>query len=671
MPRDSDVKSYGSSRGYSTSHASSYREDRHRSEKRARSPSPTRDRFTSNRYDDEERNSRQKVTSPRRRRKRSSSSGASSSPRRRRSSSSEDDESRRKRSKAMAKERETPAEKLARRMAKRAAKREKLQQRASSMETAEDPFGDPEIHQPFVWKSKLKKEGLEHLSLDEIKARSRQKAEAAKEELDEVRQRRKIYEKERADREEEQQLVQREKEAAQFRLWEEQEDVFHLRQAQLRSEIRIRDGRAKPIDLLAQYIGSQTDDLVVDVHEPYTYVEGRDKSDLLDLLQDIATYQKLEGEQNSQYWKDIAVIANEELSKIARSEAELERRAGREGINASVSTDVTSIFKGKTLAQLIELEKQIKGKIFGRTEGVDVSYWESLSQQVGAYIARVRLREKHQENLQRKLVELKKEQGIKDEDRLLMPPPQLMPVPASTSTQEPSTSAAFPSQPVPADAFQSDEEQQRIAEYHAGQYSPTLIPFGDIDVVVELVEPEDDMRKLQMSRSQVMKTGSAALLTNEDTVFEREAKKGMGDDEAQFSVETPLDQPLYVWSDKYRPRKPRYFNRVHTGFEWNKYNQTHYDLDNPPPKVVQGYKFNIFYPDLISKQSEPRYTITPCKDNGDFSILRVSAGPPYEDIAFKIVNREWEYSQKRGYRCWFNNNIFQLWFHFKRYRYRR
>ena len=31
------------------------------------------------------------------------------------------------------------------------------------------------------------------------------------------------------------------------------------------------------------------------------------------------------------------------------------------------------------------------------------------------------------------------------------------------------------------------------------------------------------------------------------------------------------------------------------------YNRTHYDHDNPPPKTVQGYKFNIFYPDLIDK----------------------------------------------------------------------
>ena len=44
---------------------------------------------------------------------------------------------------------------------------------------------------------------------------------------------------------------------------------------------------------------------------------------------------------------------------------------------------------------------------------------------------------------------------------------------------------------------------------------------------------------------------------------------------------------VYWWHEKYKPRKPKYFNRVHTGYEWNKYNQTHYDHDNPPPKTVQ------------------------------------------------------------------------------------
>ena len=44
---------------------------------------------------------------------------------------------------------------------------------------------------------------------------------------------------------------------------------------------------------------------------------------------------------------------------------------------------------------------------------------------------------------------------------------------------------------------------------------------------------------------------------------------------------------VYWWHEKYKPKKPKYYNRVHTGYEWNKYNQTHYDQDNPPPKVVQ------------------------------------------------------------------------------------
>jgi hypothetical protein len=89
---------------------------------------------------------------------------------------------------------------------------------------------------------------------------------------------------------------------------------------------------------------------------------------------------------------------------------------------------------------------------------------------------------------------------------------------------------------------------------------------------------------------------------------------------------------VYWWHDKYRPRKPKYFNRVHTGYEWNKYNQTHYDHDNPPPKVVQGYKFNIFYPDLIDKTKAPTFVIEPdpTSKNGETCMLRFHAGPPYE-----------------------------------------
>lgn len=52
-----------------------------------------------------------------------------------------------------------------------------------------------------------------------------------------------------------------------------------------------------------------------------------------------------------------------------------------------------------------------------------------------------------------------------------------------------------------------------------------------------------------------------SVIAAEEQALQREARKGMTADEAEFSVETALDSQVYLWSDKYRPRKPRYFNR--------------------------------------------------------------------------------------------------------------
>ena len=156
-----------------------------------------------------------------------------------------------------------------------------------------------------------------------------------------------------------------------------------------------------------------------------------------------------------------------------------------------------------------------------------------------------------------------------------------------------------------------------------------------------------------------------SAIPNEDfsqatkALYERELARGVSENEEIFTGEESVStgsQPQ--WANKYRPRKPRYFNRVQMGYEWNKYNQTHYDHDNPPPKVVQGYKFNIFYPDLIDKTKAPTYRIE--REHGrkrgqsfaaageeDTCLIRFMAGPPYEDIAFRIVDKEWDYSAKR------------------------
>jgi hypothetical protein len=55
----------------------------------------------------------------------------------------------------------------------------------------------------------------------------------------------------------------------------------------------------------------------------------------------------------------------------------------------------------------------------------------------------------------------------------------------------------------------------------------------------------------------------------------------------------------------------------------------------------------------------------------DTCILVFSAGPPYEDIAFRIVNKEWETTHRRGFKCTYDRGILHLYFNFKRARYRR
>ena len=46
-----------------------------------------------------------------------------------------------------------------------------------------------------------------------------------------------------------------------------------------------------------------------------------------------------------------------------------------------------------------------------------------------------------------------------------------------------------------------------------------------------------------------------------------QALRLMGSDEAdrEFGGEVSLESTVYWWHEKYKPRKPKYFNRVHTG----------------------------------------------------------------------------------------------------------
>lgn len=288
-----------------------------------------------------------------------------------------------------------------------------------------------------------------------------------------------------------------------------------------------------------------------------------------------------------------------------------------------------------------------------------------------------------------------------------------------------------------AEAYSSDEEGGSPREENVGQWSPAPVDPGTIPPGADVVHEDDDTRLLELMRAQVkqkeaqryrlaaaaaaggggpsngdrayqqmvsdpssqhggvhpmmrhladaapqageqsFRSGQAAPDSAAERAFRAQSERLMGDaadaGDIAFGGEVQVESQVFWWHEKHKPRKPKYFNRVHTGYEWNKYNQTHYDHDNPPPKTVQGYKFNIFFPDLIDKTEAPTYGCEKDPDSPDSStcILRFHAGPPYEDIAFRIVNKEWEYSHKKGFKSTFERGILHLYFNFKRARYRR
>lgn len=558
--------------------------------------------------------------------------------------------------------------------------------------------------------------GVDKLNQEEMAVLNRKKKEEAKRELEKLKKRKIEREREMEEREREREFMQRQKEAEYHQEWIKQEDSFHLQQVKLRSKIRIEEARAKPIDLLAKYINDEEEeeDLIVDMHEPYTYLNGLTIRDLEDLLVDIRVYTELEPNKNVEYWNDITTVTEDELKKLLRLDPSA-RDSGdrRDGINQSVIQDVSGLFKGKTAEQLQELHQTINNKIKDEA-GIDIGYWESVLAQLKAHMARARLRENHQLVLLKKLHTLKQEQGIstqpKSSTESTTASKKLFPIDnkskaesdekltnKSTNNEDLKEKKLDDEEMSSSDLDDSLDENQDyvcIRAYEAGNYSPKLLDQNELKIDTLIMSVEEDMKRLDFQRMRVLGTGKSMHDTEDE--FEKKARETVAMDDTEmpapaapapnassaamsasdeantsaFNVEIPVEHQ-YLWSDKYRPRKPRYYNRVHTGYDWNQYNKKHYDTDNPPPKTVQGYKFNIFYPDIIDKTKTPTYSITPCTDNKDFGILRFHAGAPYEDVAFKIVNREWDISHRHGFRNQFQNGILQVWFHFRKWKYRR
>ncbi|KAL0812409.1 hypothetical protein Bca101_068852 [Brassica carinata] len=620
--------------------------------------------------------------------------GRSSSSRRRRYSSdnSSDSDGGRKSKKRTSSKKPSEEEikeymaRKAQKKALRAAKKLKTQS-VSGYSNDSNPFGDSNLTETFVWRKKIEKDVHHGVPLEEfsVKAEKRRRGERMTE-VEKVKKRREERAVEKARHEEEMALLARERARAEFQDWEKKEEEFHFDQSKVRSEIRLREGRLKPIDVLCKHLDG-SDDMDIELSEPYMVFKGLSVKDMEELRDDIKMY--LDSDRATptrvQYWEALIVVCDWELAEARKRDAldrarvrgeepPAELLAQERGLHAGVEADVRKLLDGKTHSELVELQLDIESQLRSGSAKV-VEYWEAVLKRLDIYKAKACLKEIHAEMLRRHLHRLEQRSEDVEVNHRLSPVVEGNEEEINDMNHS-DAEEAFSPEPI----AEEEEEAADVEAEAAGSFSPELMHGDDRE---EAIDPEEDKKLLELKRMVVLekqkKQMKEAMVSKPPPVednLEFKAMKAMGEMEEGDAVfgskaEVNLDSEVYWWHDKYRPRKPKYFNRVHTGYEWNKYNQTHYDHDNPPPKTVQGYKFNIFYPDLVDKIKAPTFTIEKDGTSSETCMIRFHAGPPYEDIAFRIVNKEWEYSHKKGFKCTFERGILHLYFNFKRHRYRR
>ncbi|CAL2032188.1 unnamed protein product [Caenorhabditis brenneri] len=607
---------------------------------------------------------------------------------------------------------ETPEEKKARRMAKKMKK--DANRKAAELEDTlipselnytnlNNPFNDTKLTQTFVWGKKLEKEGKSGLSQDEI---TRETAQRIRKNLTEAAEFKRIRDT-RAAVKEDMEMMKRDADLRAGQMSDSKEREFQLDQVKERTRIRIDQGRAKAIDLLTRYIRFAEQNPYnatipdFELSNPVEYMKSTCSSveDYEDLVEDIKTYRDLDGwVKNETFWMDITRIAEDEIQKKSSQKAR--------DVHSGVEKEIQDMFKEKSIDKLLDMENDLERKLL-KNPG-NKGFWETVLDRLKVFIARKRNNQHHQTVLRLQLAIIKEEQKkeIQSEtDRNGHQEPEPVRIEKKEEVEEEeeeeddedgeklSKKVRRKIDVQTLDDPELDEQERErkwraltddqleeatLELYRIGCYSPPYNSFDDTMPGIEIIDAQADVENLMEKRnnnrgilpSSSSAAGSSSTSAAPDSRMLAIARQGMEGDESMFSVEEQLETQKHLWSDKYRPRKPTYLNRVQTGFDWNKYNQTHYDQDNPPPKIVQGYKFNIFYPDLLDVTKTPTFTVTPCEDR-DFAVIRFKSGPPYEDIAFKVVNREWETLHKNGYKCQFQNGVFQLWFMFKKYRYRR
>lgn len=242
------------------------------------------------------------------------------------------------------------------------------------------------------------------------------------------------------------------------------------------------------------------------------------------------------------------VVCDDKLDELRGNDREAGVRAR---IDPAVKAEMDAILEPKSYAELVVMQDQVHHKL-NRDEMIDVEYWEGLLRSIIVWRAKAKLRDMHEIVLANRIAYLRKRQG---KERAAAAPQKQKGKAAQRQASEESMRSEEGPSDVPLDASAEAGPSRRITDEERAELAAAR---------ARAEEAARAKREAAIARGEE---------EAEVAMWKEEAQKGMEEDEEAFEQAEELVGNSYQWEDKYRPRKPRYFNRVHTGYEWSRYNQ--------------------------------------------------------------------------------------------------
>eukprot|EP00762_Andalucia_godoyi_P003353 ANDGO_06601.mRNA.1 Cactin len=502
-------------------------------------------------------------------------------------------------------------------------------------------FADPSIAQPFIW---AKNKDSDNNGGPSAQAPLEDRI-AKLEEMEKSRLlREEDVKKRRMNREEK--LREREQDEG-YKEWAEQEAQFHVKQTRQRALLRLEGGRGSLCDILLCNIVNEERVLFLTLKPSVLFTTWarehfKGESEIrreIQVWKEDTSYYMEHDRPHSTYWEHVLKVVSFVESCVNDGESEEDRQM-----------DV--VYEKQSLEQLDKMLADVREKAY--TDPMNPDFWKRAAARLDWYISRIKLDDMHY-GLLRKQLKLPPAASCQDVVSKLL---EINGV-RQSEVEAKYSGTAVPAATLPAATVPGSLlTLEKPIIYSHFQTSPHV--FG--------LENFPRLHVLSLAAQRLTKEEETKLRQQLHLPSEGDATADGQDSEYDGEVILPIQFPK--WSASYDPRKPRYFNYVHYGYEWNRYNRTHYNSDNPPPKMVMGYKFNIFFPDLQDPSKTPSYHVRRDGKEKGTSILTFHSGPPYQDIAFRVVDREWEKSHHRGFRCVFDKGVLQLHFQFKKIRYK-